>query len=45
MAVGDGGNPDGEIQRMDSSGSVNVKEQRECLKTLLKTPLSKGETW
>ena len=45
MAVGDGENPNDENQAMDITGSVNVKEQRESLKTLLRTPLSKGETW
>ena len=45
MAVGDGETTSGENQAMDSTGSADVKEQRECLKSLLRTPLSKGETW
>ncbi|XP_028401307.1 ubiquitin carboxyl-terminal hydrolase 15-like [Dendronephthya gigantea] len=47
MAVGDGGKAKSEhqIENEENAGVVSPEEQRNCLKTLLQTQLSKGETW
>lgn len=47
MAVGDGekANCERNIENEENTGMVSPVEQRKCLKSLLQTPLSKGETW